>query len=168
MESSRFCRCSSYCSADSRRNHGQFRQSFQRLQRGLGKWVAEADDLEDAHQLLLPEQGQVAHGPDGAHYVDVGVVLPRQLAGGVDHRARRLQQWSEERCVGGNRRSTTEISSDTAEGNPESRRADHTRRKHHRPASCVWHRPATRPGPRSRAMPAVTGQAPRSVDCSAG
>ena len=34
---------------------GQFREPFKRLQRGLGKRVAEADDLEGPDQFLLPQ-----------------------------------------------------------------------------------------------------------------
>ena len=94
-------------------DHGQFRQPFERLQRGLGEWFAEGDDLEDAHQLLLPHQGQVSDGPDRTQYVDVGVILTRQLAGGEDQRARRLRREAKSGASAAIAGSTIEISSET-------------------------------------------------------
>ena len=100
-------------------SHGQLRQSFKRLQRGLGKWVVEADDLECPDQFLIPEQGQVSNGPDSAYHVNVGVIFAGQLAGGVDCGARRFQQGSEERCAGRDCRVGHRNLVGYAEGGPE-------------------------------------------------
>ncbi len=81
MESSRFCRCSSYCSADPERGDGQVGDSLERLQCGFGKFLAKADDLKGPYQRPFPQQRKVSDGTDGAHHVDVGVVFACQLAG---------------------------------------------------------------------------------------